>query len=247
MPEARKDLLLSDVSVTRSQTLAQVYGVAPWDGQGEPPRLPAGERSGLLTRVSFLVSGTHLTHPIHRGATVRKRLLCDPLVAPDPSSLPPGSLVPPPPDPTLTTRQRFANKVASEPCASCHKQMNPIGYVLERYDALGRARQVEQLFDETSGAALGTLPIDSAAQPRITADDDRVIDNGVELSRAVAESGTVEACFARQYFRYTYHREETAQHACALETVRSALTEGNLKQALVAVAMSPSFKTRKVE
>ncbi|MFO0727776.1 MAG: DUF1588 domain-containing protein [Myxococcota bacterium] len=242
-----RDLLLSDLNFARSPALASIYGVAPWDGASEPSHLPSGERSGLLTRVSLLVSGTYTTHPIHRGAVVRKRLLCDSITPPDPSTLPPGSLTPPAPDPSQTTRQRFANKVANEPCASCHKMMNPIGYVLEHYDAIGRYRTTEHIFDPDTGAEVNALPIDAAAAPGLVAGDTTVIDSGAALSQMVADSGRVEACFARQYFRYTFHRDEVAADSCTLEDVRVALTQGNLRQALLAIALSPSFKTRKVE
>jgi hypothetical protein len=242
-----RDLLLTDLSFTRSEALGRLYGVAPWDGTTAQPTLPRSERAGLLTRASFLISATHTTDPIHRGSVVRRRLLCDTLAAPDAASLPADSLLPPPPDPTQTTRQRFTAKVANEPCASCHKLMNPIGYVLERYDALGRYRQAEQIFDEATGKKVATLPIDSAAVPHIIAGDDASISTGLELSQQVADSGRVEACFARQYFRFTYHREEAAEDDCALEGIRTALARGKLSESLLAVAMSRGFRTRKAQ
>jgi hypothetical protein len=248
-----RDLLTTDLSFARSPHLAAIYGVETWDGTSAPPTLPAGERAGLLTRVAFLVTGTYTTHPIHRGAVVRRRILCDELAAPSPGDLPPGSLVPPPPDPTQTTRERFANKVINEPCATCHTQMNPIGYVLEQYDALGRFRLEERVLDATTGEEVNVLPIDPVAVPALSAGDDREMSSGVELSRAVAETGRVEACFARQYFRYTYRRDEDGNDGCALEGIRSALAgspalgEGSLREALLAVALEPTFRQRRVE
>ena len=242
-----RDLLRTDLSFTRSPYLAALYGVEPWDGVSEGVHLPASERAGILTRVAFLATGTHQTHPIHRGAVVRRRLLCTTLTAPSPSELPPGSLVPPPVDPTQTTRQRFANKVINEPCATCHTQMNPIGYVLERYDALGRFRATERIYDDATGELLNELPIDSRSAPRIGRDQSLELDTGAALSQVVAESGLTEPCFARQYFRFTHRRQEAPADNCALESVRAALADGDLRQALAAIALDPSFKTRKVE
>src|SRR5258706_10083306 len=127
--------------------------------------------------------------------------------------------------------------------------MNHIGYVLEQYDAIGRFRTRENVYDEVTGSPLNVLPIDSAAAPRIVADDGRVLSSGPELSRAVADSGLMEACLARQYFRFTYHRFETPQDGCAFERVRATLTPGvgSLKEALIAIAEEPSFKTRRVD
>jgi hypothetical protein len=209
--------------------------------------LPRAERGGLLTRASFLVSGTYETHPIHRGATVRRRFLCDQLPEPDANVLPPNALTPPLPDATLTTRQRFENKVVNEPCASCHALMNPIGYVLERYDAVGRYRQAEDIFDQTTGKKLNSLPVNSTAAPRIIGGDDRSIDSGVQLTQMVVDSGRTEACVARQYFRFTFHRLEDVDDACALEGIRSALAQGKLGDALLAIATTQGFRTRRVD
>lgn len=238
-----KDLFTTDLSLTRSPHLAGLYGVQPWDGVSAPPRLPAGERAGLLTRMAFLVSGTPNTHPIHRGATVRRRVLCDEL--PPPTALPPDALTPPAPHPGLTTRQRFENKIANQPCAGCHVAINPIGYVLEQYDAIGRFRTQEKVFDESTGALLETLPINSTAVPAVIAGDPTELSTGAALSAKVADSGKVEACFARQYFRFTHRRMESlTTDACSLERIRSTPT---LRSALEAAALDPAFRTRKVE
>ncbi len=242
-----KDLLTTELSLTRSSHLAALYGVTPWDGTSPPPRMPPGQRSGLLTRMAMLTTGTHLTHPIHRGSFVRRRVLCDEL--PTPPNLPPDALIIPPPSAQQTTRQRFEDKVRNEPCASCHRMMNPIGYVLEQYDALGRHRTAETIFDQASGAVLSTLNVDTSTQPRVIHDDDATVSSPAQLSQLVADSGRVEACFARQYFRFTNRRTEVLADNCSLERLRVAVggPGGSLKNALQDVALDPAFRTRKVE
>jgi hypothetical protein len=245
-PGKLQDLLLTDLSFTRSPHLSALYGVEPWDGSSALPRLPAGERAGILTRGAFLVNDNHTTHPIHRGVTVKRRLLCQVLPQPDPASLPNGALVPPPITPDATTRERYETKTSPALCSSCHGSFNPIGFVLERYDALGRHRSEERVLDEATGEVLATLPIDSSAAPKINAGDDRVIATGPELSEMVAASPELEPCFARQYFRFTYAREEVDRDGCALEAVRSALTgDGDLAKALRAIALEASFRARR--
>ena len=247
-PGALKDLFTTQLSFARSPQLAALYGVQPWDGVSAPPSLPADQRAGLLTRSAFLLTGTHTTHPIHRGAAVRRRVLCDEL--PAPTALPPDALTPPAPHPGLTTRQRFENKVANQPCAGCHVAINPIGYVLEQYDALGRFRTQEKIFDESTGALLNTLPVDSKAVAAVLADDPSLISTGAELSQKVAVSGKAEACFARQYFRFTTRRMETTADACVLErlrTITAAEDPGSLQTAFKQLALDPTFRTRKVE
>jgi hypothetical protein len=246
-PGTYRDLLLTDLSFTESPHLASLYGVTPWDGSSDHPRMPDGQRAGIVTRAAFLLNDGHTTHPIHRGAVIRKRLLCDELPQPDPATLPEGSLVPPPVTSDQTTRERFENKVRNEPCASCHAAMNPIGYVLEQYDALGRYRTEENVIDETTGEVLSTLPIDSTADPALT-EDSMPISTGLELSQQIADSNRAEACFSRQYYRFTFGRSESGSDGCALEAVRAELANGGtLRDALRAVALDPSFRSRRVQ
>jgi len=239
------DVLLSDLSLTRSSHLAELYGVQAWDGTSDPPRMPEGERAGLLTRVAFLLTGDQETHPVHRGAAVHRRILCNELPQPDPASLPPGSLDKPPVTEDQTTRQRYETKTADEACAGCHTIINPVGFVLERYDALGRHRTEERIIDEVTGEVLAVLPIDSSAAPLLA--NDEVIDSGLALSEQVAASGKAEACFARQYFRATFGREEAIEDSCALARVEDALVEvGSMREALRSIALDPIFRSRRV-
>ena len=240
------DLLLSDLSFTTSPHLAALYGVEPWDGTSELPRMPTGERAGLLTRVAFLLTGDQETHPVHRGAAVQRRILCNELPQPDPTMLPPGSLDKPPVTDDQTTRERYETKTADAVCAGCHTLINPAGFVLERYDALGRYRTEERVIDEVTGEVIAVLPIDSSAAPNL-AGDDAVIDSGAALSEQVVASGLAEACFARQYFRATFGREDAAEDACALERVEDALVEaGSMREALRSIALDPVFRSRRV-
>jgi hypothetical protein len=77
------DLLTTDLSVTKSVDLARLYGVTPWSGSGAYPTLE--NRAGLLQRGALLVSSLEQTNPFHRGAFVRRYLLCDDLPQPDPN------------------------------------------------------------------------------------------------------------------------------------------------------------------
>ena len=161
-------------------TLARPHDVGPVGhalGRSRPPLRRAGlERQrrlsrasptaaarGLLQRAALLVvqpgdRPTRSTAARSSGASI----LCDSLPQPDPNSLPPGSLDPPPPSTAMTTRQRFAAKVEGNGlCQTCHASFSNLGYVMESFDALGRFRTMEKVFDEQTGALLATLPIDT--------------------------------------------------------------------------------------
>lgn len=250
-PGGLPDLLETRVSVTRSRDLANLYNIEPWDGSGAYPELPEGERAGLLQRAALLVSNLEQTNPFHRGALVRTAILCDPLAKPDPNSLPPGSLDPPPVDSAQTTRERFAAKVAGNNlCATCHDTFSNIGFVLESFDALGRYRTTEQVFDEQNGMLLAELPIDTRAEARIASNDEPAVADAAELNERIIASRKVEACLAKNYFAYLTRRAMSSSSidACVVNDLAATLEnrDGGLADAFQRLAQVPTFLTRRV-
>ena len=245
------DLLTTDVSVTKSADLAHLYGVPAWSGTGDYPKLPAGTRAGLLQRAAVLVSNLEQTNPFHRGALLRRSVLCDPLPQPDPNSLPPGSLDPPPPSSAQTTRQRFQAKVDGKAlCQACHGGFSDMGYVLESFDALGRYRSTEQVFDEKTGAKVADLPIDTSATPKINADDTMPVANAAELNSRLVASQKVEACMAQRYFEFAARRavSDATLDTCVVQDLAAGLKDPavGLAGAFRRLAQYSSFFQRKV-
>lgn len=103
---------------------------------------PDSRRGGLLRHGSILTVTSYATRtsPVLRGHWVLKNLL---------SAEPP----PPPADVpalqentlahSLTVRQRLRQHRADAACARCHDSMDPVGFVLENFDAVGRWRETE--------------------------------------------------------------------------------------------------------
>ena len=124
-----------------NETLAKHYGIA--DVQGDNFRkvmLTGDQRGGLLAQASLLTvtSNPTRTSPVKRGKWVMENLLGTPL-PPAPPNVPAlsddkkGPLV-------GTLRQRMEQHRANPACASCHARMDPIGFGLENYDAVGQWR-----------------------------------------------------------------------------------------------------------
>lgn len=240
------DVLTTRASFARSDRLAALYGVAPWDGSSEPPLLPEAERSGLLTRAGMLRTGDGSTNPFRRGIFVRRAILCD-SVAPPPADLPSDALTPPPPTRDTSTRESFVAKVVDEPCASCHRQFAPLGYALEDFDGLGRFRSVEQVIGD-DGTALGSAPVDALADAQVEYGDDAPLRGGVELSARIADTPKADGCFATHYLRFTYRRHETRADSCAIGEMAASLGEGaSLAEVMRAVALDPTFRRRLLE
>jgi hypothetical protein len=210
-------------------------------------RLPADQRSGLLTRAAFLVNGAAETNPVKRGLIIRRNVLCD--VIPPPPQEVMNMVRIPEEDPTQTTRQRYEHKTASTFCMGCHVNINPLGFAMENFDALGRFRLSEKIFDE-SGAFLAERPVDPVVQPLITPADRSTTSNPVQFNQLLADSGKAQKCFVQQYFNFTYRQPADAQSdGCALEDMRQNLLgpDGSLKKALTSVPLSRAFKLRKLD
>ncbi len=245
------DLMTSTVSVTRSDDLARLYGVTAWSGSGAYPELPSGTRQGLLLRSALLATSLETTNPFHRGASIRRAILCEDLEPPDPNSLPSGSLDPPPIDEELTTRERFEKKVEGNPlCAGCHSLFSNIGFTMEAFDSLGRFRTEEKVFDEQTGDLLATLPINSVALVQIDSEPESEVSGPIELNQRILASGKVEACLSANYFRFALRRDPTSDSAdaCAFESMRTDLVAPGVGLADVfqRIASEPAFRSRKV-
>jgi hypothetical protein len=250
-PGTFRDLMTSTVSVTPSPDLARLYGVTAWSGSAAYPAFSDGNRAGLLQRGALLASTLETTNPFHRGALIRRSLLCDALPSPDPNSLPPGSLDTPPVDAALTTRKRFEAKVAGNAlCAGCHSMFSDIGYVMEAFDSLGRFRTTENVFDEQTGELVATLPIDTRAMVQLADGDRREIIGPMELNQMILESGKVQSCLSANYFRYALRRDPTSNSAdaCSYKAVRDALDEPGvgLAEAFRRIGTDTGFRQRKV-
>ncbi len=107
----------------------------------ERTSFPAGQRAGIVTHPFLMANFAYhdLSSPVHRGVWVTRRLL-------------ERSMMPPPQatefkagdfDPSLTTRQKTALLTKSDACQSCHRIINPLGFSMENFDAVGRYRSHE--------------------------------------------------------------------------------------------------------
>jgi hypothetical protein len=237
------DFLASDRSFARTPDLAAIYETPVWDGSSEPPVFADPTRVGLVGRAAFLATGSANTRPIMKGVFLRIALLCDDIPPPPPNA----AASPPMLSEDSTTRQVVEELTGSGSCAGCHTHViNPLGFVTEGFDALGRTRTEQRFFDEETGAEIGSAPIDSAATPMVDSDDSSVVKSAAELTDKLLASEKPHACFARHYFRFSFGRlEDLDGDACALDTIKVSLDEGAaLAESIRAVALSDAFQRR---
>ncbi len=226
--------LLSAPYAFVNSSLAPIYGVSD-PGMGDAfvkTDVGAKGRAGMLTLPSLLALQAKETEsaPVKRGKFVRTRMLCQTLPPPPPNV----KIDPPAPDPNLTTRERFAAHSANPACSGCHSMMDPIGFGLEAYDAIGTYRTAEN-----------GRPVDSNGELTGT-DVDGKFTGGVELATRLSTSALVRKCAAIQAARYAYGRQEIAtdtQLAATLDTQLGA-SGMDVRELLVAITQSASFTTR---
>jgi hypothetical protein len=175
---------------------------------------------------------------------LRRRMLCDDIPPP-----PPGvNAVPPALRPDMTTRE-VVEELTQKPgtvCIGCHGAViNALGFATENFDALGRLRTAQRLFD-ANGNEVGQRPVDTHSIPAVEAGDMTASSGAGDLMPLILGSGKAEACLARNYFRFTFARwEDVTTDGCTLEDLRVRLDHGgNLRTLLKEVALSPQFRRR---
>lgn len=133
--------------------LAAHYGLEWEGGEGGWRRVDgwrARGRGGILGFAATLAkhSGASRTSAILRGTWLSEVVLGDKLPAP-PKGVP---TLPDEPPEGLTERQLIERHSSDPNCAACHKRIDPYGFALEGFDAIGRAREADtasELYDGT--------------------------------------------------------------------------------------------------
>jgi hypothetical protein len=192
------DLLDADFTFV-NDALAAHYGLPPVEG-GFMRRvsLAGSDRRGIVLHASVLTvtSEPGRTSPVKRGRWLLETLLASPLPPPPPGADSFGDE-----DPETFSvaglRERIAAHRARPACASCHDHLDPLGFGLERFDAVGRARERDgtQRID-ASGVLPGGEAFDGALEliARMRAHDtDGEWLEGPSLVRAVVEKLLVYA------------------------------------------------------
>lgn len=133
-----RQLLSADYMVLNDR-LAKFYQKDPVGPDFKKVHLDGSQRAGVLTHPYLLTSFAYFkdTSPIHRGVFLTRSIV--------------GRALKPPPeavefkdahfDPSWTMREKVTDATRSAACMGCHSEINPLGFALEQYDAVGRWRE----------------------------------------------------------------------------------------------------------
>lgn len=214
--------------------LAEFYGLPPVNSPTDLVRvsLANSPRRGFLTQGSFLrvTSRPKRTSPVLRGKWVLDNLLCTPPRPPPPGveGLPEGMTT------TGSIRDRLEAHRSNPICASCHRSMDPIGFGLDNFDAIGHYRTADAGF-----------PIN--ANGELT--DGTVFDGAIEMTQQLAANPGVYRCMVQKLYTYTGRspfRIEAIEHIDSL-TERFIDRGYHLRDLLVDIVTDPFFVSRRGE
>jgi hypothetical protein len=226
------DLLTADYTFL-NERLARHYGIPDvYGSRFRRVTLTGEQRRGLLGQGSILAVTSHSdrTSPVVRGKFILDNILGMPVP-------------PPPPDVPLlkenqegqkprTMREQMAEHRANPSCANCHKAMDPIGFALENFDAIGAWRTKE-----------AGVPIDASGE---LADGSKV-DGVVALRRALMSRpevfiGTLtEKLLTYGLGRGLDYRDMPSVRAIVRESARDNYRFSSL---ILGVIRSPQFQMR---
>ncbi|HEY2251816.1 MAG TPA: DUF1592 domain-containing protein [Planctomycetaceae bacterium] len=244
-----RQLLLADY-VFLNDRLAKFYvaDLTPVHEAGhetgnETARQPGGDftkikmdgdaRAGVLTHPYLMARFAHSSEssPIHRGVFLARGVLGQSMRPP------PEAVAPLPPDlnPDLTTRERVDLQTRPASCMTCHAVINPLGFTLENFDAVGRFRNVDR-----------GKPVDASGVYRTYSGETVNINGARELAEMLARSDEAQGAFIEQLFHHLVQQPVLAYGPTVLDDLRQTFTaqEMNIRKLVVAIMAESVLKGR---
>jgi mono/diheme cytochrome c family protein len=228
-----RQLLLAD-TLYLNGPLARFYGAdLPADAPFRKVSLNPGERAGVLTHPYLMAAFayTQTSSPIHRGVFLARNVMGVSLRPP------PDAFTPLSPDlhPQLTTRERVTLQTSPQNCMTCHGVINPLGYTLEHFDAVGRFRVKER-----------EKPIDATGKYRMR-DGKEVHFSGVrELATFLAGSQAVQESFVQKLFQEMTNQPIRAYGTGKLQDLRESFAKSgyNIRKLMTEIAVEAALVQR---
>jgi hypothetical protein len=211
--------------------LAAHYGL-PLPKSATPVKVPltSSQRGGLLTQAAWLTITSQPTDtmPVKRGAWVLENILCKDV--PPPPAVPP--LAPPEAgkEKIMSVRERMNAHLNSPSCKACHGFIDPIGFGLEAYDAVGAWRTLDSAGKpvDTKGTLPGALAFDDA--------------DG--LMNHLRNGNDFQKCLTKKLFAYANGRSVTSNDSVYLDSIAAQLAQGkgSLDELIELIVLSPTFR-----
>ncbi|MGI8992393.1 MAG: DUF1592 domain-containing protein [Bryobacteraceae bacterium] len=198
-----------------NEELAKFYGIAGVTGpEFRKVDLTGTPRGGVLTQASVLTASSYATRTsvVLRGKWILENLLNAPVPPPPPNvpALDEASV-----GASMSLRQQMEKHRANPVCSSCHSRMDPLGFGLENFDAIGHWR-----------ARDGKFPIDASG----VLPDGKAFNGPDELKAILkGDRGAFADCLTEKLLTYALGRGLEHYDKPALKTISSHLAQNDYR------------------
>jgi hypothetical protein len=230
--------LLTSRETYADATLAPILGVTGVTGTAmQKVAVPTTQRAGILTHPALMsiFATENESHPIKRGVFMWDKVLCRPLPDP-PANVPPFVA----PGPGVSLRQQFETLTADKmSCQPCHRSINPVGFLFEAYDTVGRFRTI----DDNNQPVNTQVTMVGTGNPAL----DVATANAAEFAdRLGANDASVASCMVNHLYRFMAKRSIASGDAAELDKLNTGFTASgqSFKQLLVSLTQSEVFLNR---
>lgn len=225
-----RQLLLADYLYLNGR-LAKLYGAnLPEDSDFQKVKFNSKLRTGVITHPYLLsVFAYHKSSsPIHRGVFLTRNIV--------------GRALKPPPmaiqfmddrfDPSLTMREKVSELTRPANCQGCHSVINPLGFSLEHYDAVGRFRSTDN-----------KKPVDATGE--YTTGDGKTIrlTGPRDVAEYAVRSKEAQAAFIQQLFHHIVKQPAAAYGPHTLERLRRSFAKSdyNIQQLILEIVKTSAL------
>ncbi|MCB1276076.1 DUF1592 domain-containing protein [Prosthecobacter sp.] len=220
-----RELLKADYLLLNNR-LAQFYGKPVQGDDFQRVSFDPKQRAGVVTHPYLLASlaSSRATSPIHRGVFLTRNIV--------------GLSLRPPPkavtfdeshfNPKLTMREKITELTRNNTCMSCHSTINPLGFSLENFDAIGRWRTKD---NNKPVDAVGEFADDEGRKVQLSGPRDIV--------NYVADNPAGHRAFIRQLFNHFVKQQPLAYGPDTMDDLQHSFAAANcnVQKLLVEIAM----------
>ena len=220
-----RELLQADYLLL-NERLAKLYGKSVTGEGFQRVAFDPKQRAGVVTHPYLLAAfaSSKQTSPIHRGVFLTRNIV--------------GMTLKPPPmavafedakfDAHLTMREKITELTKNTSCMGCHRTINPLGYSLENYDAIGRWRTQD---NNRPINAVADFSTDEGQTIRLTGARD--------LVKFAVENPDGHRAFIHQLFQHTIKQSVNVYGPDTLESLRQSFTASgfNVRKLLAEIAV----------
>ena len=249
------DLVTPDFIFTDERLGWDFYGLQQYKPakKRESKKIPKGmqqvtierdaRRGGLLTMPAVLMATANGvdTQPVLRGVWVLENILGN--RPPEPPNAVPA--LTPDTRGTSSPRERLAAHMASESCAACHKAIDPLGFVLENFDPVGRWRDHYPLYVEEKGKSrrVDGAKIDASGM----LPDGQALNDIQDLKRWLKDNPEpFVCCISEKLLSYATGRQMNYRERKIIKEIvaSQATNEYRFRDLLLALVQSEIFRTK---